>query len=93
MVCYYSLFTHCSFDSNKSKHNFYTDEDSMRKFLADLKRHATEIIKFEKKEMLPLADKQKKKYNKQKLCHICKQEFNEEFHEDRISRRNSCGVT
>ena len=33
--------------------------------------------------MLPLADKQKKKYNKQKLCHICKQEFNEEFHEDR----------
>lgn len=32
--------------------------------------------------MLPLTDKQKKKYNKQKFCHICKQEFDENFNED-----------
>ena len=39
--CSYSLFTDCSFDNNKSKHNFYRSRDSMIKFCADLKYHAT----------------------------------------------------
>ena len=38
--------------------------------------------------MLPLTDKQKKKYNKQKFCQICKQEFDENFDED----HNYCKV-
>ena len=38
-VCCYSLFTHCSFDS--SKNIFYRGVDCMKKFCADLKKHAT----------------------------------------------------
>ena len=29
MVCGYSLFTNCSFDNNKNKHDFWRGEDSM----------------------------------------------------------------
>ena len=54
----------------------------MKKFFADLKKPATEIINFEKKDMLPLTEKQKREYNIQKFCHICKQELDEEFNED-----------
>ena len=43
--------------------------DSMKHFCADLKMHATEINNFEKKEMLPLTEKQEKKCKKQKFCH------------------------
>ena len=30
-ACGYLLFAHCSFDRKKSKHDFYRDEDSMKK--------------------------------------------------------------
>ena len=32
-----------------------------------------------KKEMLPLTEKEKKSFKKQKFFYICKEEFNEEF--------------
>ena len=50
MACGYSLFTHCSFDSNDYKHDFYRGEDSMKNFCANLKEHATEIIIFGKRK-------------------------------------------
>ena len=31
-----------------------------------------EIISFEEKKMIPLANKKIKSYEKQKVCHICK---------------------
>ena len=34
------------------------------------------IISYEKKEMIPLTDKEKESYENQKICHICKKEFN-----------------
>ena len=34
-----------------------------------------EIINYEKKKMIPLTDEEKRKYKKQKLCHICEKEF------------------
>lgn len=46
----YSLSKHFPFDINK-KYDFCKGEDSMKKFPADLKQHATEIINFKKKEM------------------------------------------
>ena len=39
-ACGYSLFTHCSFDSSRSKHNFYRRAYCMKKFCGDLKKHA-----------------------------------------------------
>ena len=39
------------------------------------KDFVTKIINYEEKEMIPLADKEKKSYEEQNVCHICKKEF------------------
>ena len=46
----YALFTHCSFDDIKNKHNYYRGNDSMKKFSEHLKNHAKKIINYEKKK-------------------------------------------
>ena len=74
-VCGYSFFAHFLFDSSKSKRNFYRGVDWMKKFCADLKKHAADVIDFEKKEILPLTDKEIESYNHQKFHHICKAKF------------------
>ena len=48
----------------------------MKKFCLDLREHATKIINYEKKKMIPLTKKKEKNHNKQKACYICKKEFN-----------------
>ena len=48
----------------------------MKKFCKDLREHATKIINYEKKKMIPLTTEEKIHYNKQKICYICKKEFN-----------------
>ena len=48
----------------------------MKNFCTDLRRdHATEIIDYEKKEMIPVTKKEEKIYNKQKFCYICKKDL------------------
>ena len=64
----YSLFTNCSFDPTKNKLDCYKGEDCMEMFCKDLREHATEIINYEKKEMIPLTDEENKSYEKQKVC-------------------------
>ena len=68
----YPLFTHCSFDESKNmkKKNF------MKKFCKDLRVHVTKNINYEKKKMIPLTTKEEIYHNKQKICYICKKEFN-----------------
>ena len=72
----YSLFTHCSFDNSKNKLNYFRGEDCMKKFCKDLRTHATKIINYEKKKMILLTIKEEIYHNKQKICYICKKEFN-----------------
>ena len=48
----------------------------MKKFCKDLREHATKIINYEKKKMIPLTTEEKIHYNKQKICYVCKKEFN-----------------
>ena len=72
----YSLFTHCSFDKTKNKLDYYGGEDCIKKLCLDLREHATKIINYEKKKMIPLTKKEEKNHNKQKVCYICKKEFN-----------------
>ena len=71
----YSIFTHCSFDKSKNKLNYYRGEDCMTKFCKDLREHATKIINYEKKDMIPLTKKEEENYNNQKVCYISKKEF------------------
>ena len=71
----YSLFTHCSFDKSKNKLNHYRGKDCMKKFCKDLRTHTTKIINCEKKKMTPLAAKEKIYHKEQKICYICKKEF------------------
>ena len=72
----YSIFTSCSFDESKNKINYYRGDDCMKKFCKDLREHAMKIISYEKKRMVPLTTEEKIHCNKQKICYICKKEFN-----------------
>ena len=63
----YSIFTHCSFDESKNKLNYYRGKDCMKTFSKDLREHASKIINYEKKKMIPLATEEKIYHNKQKI--------------------------
>ena len=63
--CGYSLFTQCSFDRNKNKHSYYRGKYCMKKFSEDQRKHATEIIKHEKKEILTITKEEQESYRKQ----------------------------
>ena len=55
----------------------------MKKFSKDLREHASKIINYEKKKMMSLTTEEKIYHNKQKICYICKKEFdisNKEHH-------------
>ena len=47
----------------------------MKKFCKDLGEHSMKIINYEKKNMISLTMEEKVHYNKQKVCYICKKEF------------------
>ena len=71
----YSLFTYCSSNTRKNKLGCYSGKDCMKRFSKDLKKHSTKIINYEKKEMVPLTNEEKRLHCKQKVCCICKKEF------------------
>ena len=68
----YSLFTHCSFHATKNKLDCYRDKNCVENFCLDLREHVTKIINYEKKEMIPLTKKEKKRHNKQNVCYMQK---------------------
>ena len=60
----------------------------MKRFCKDLKDHATKIINYEKKKMIPLTDEKNQSYEKRKVCYICKKGFttdndNKKYHKVR----------
>ena len=84
----YSLFTHCSFDTAKNKFDYYRGKNCMKNFCLDLREHATKVINYEKKEIIPLTKKEGKKHSKQNVCCICKKGFstddgNKKYHKVR----------
>ena len=42
----------------------------MKRFCKDLKEHATKIINYEKKKIMPWTDDENKSYKRQKVCYI-----------------------
>ena len=81
----YSLFTHCSFDTTKHKLDYYRGKNCTKNFCLDLRKHATKIINYEKKEMIPLTKKEEKKHKKQEVCYICKKGFSTDDSNKKIS--------
>ena len=84
----YSLLIHCSLDATKNKLDYYRGKNCMKNFCRDLREHLTEIINYEKNEMIPLTKGEKDWHNQQKVCHICKRIFktgdnNKKYHKVR----------
>ena len=84
----YSIFTNCSFDESKNKISYYRGDDCMKKFCKDLREHSTKIINYEKKKMISLTTEEKIHYNKQKVCYICKKEFDNNKKQQKV--RDHC---
>ena len=78
------MFRCCSFDATKYQLNYYRGEDCMKNFYKDLKEHATKIINYEKKEMVPLTYKENKSYHKQKACYICNKKISIDYDDKNI---------
>ena len=57
------------------KTNLIRGKDCIKKCCKDLREHATKIINYEKKDMIPLTKEEEENYNNQKVCYICKKEF------------------
>ena len=87
----YAWCSICSFDDTKNKRYFYRGKDCIEKFCKDLKELGTEMINFKKKEMIPLTNKEIKSYEKQKVCHICKEEFCDDKNKKKV--RDHCHYT
>ena len=75
----YSWCTICSFYSTKNKYGYYRGEDCIERLCKRLRDLALEIINYkkknQKKQMIPLTNEENEFYEKQKVCHICKEEF------------------
>ena len=70
----YSLFTHCSFGTTKnSKPDSY--RDCTENLCKTLKKTSRNNNLLGKKEMMSLTDEEKKSYENQKRCYICKKRF------------------
>ena len=50
-VFWYQLFTCCSFDDIKDKHNSYRGNYCIKNFSRKLEKHAAKIIRYEKKRL------------------------------------------
>ena len=87
----YSIFTNCSFDESKNKISYYKGNDCMKKFCKDLREHSTRIINYEKKKMVALTTEEKIHYNKQKVCYICKKEFDNNKKQQKV--KDHCHYT
>ena len=90
----YSLFTHCSFDQSKNKLDYYRGDNCMEKFCKDLREHATKIINYEKKDMIPLTKKEQEQHSEQNVCYICIKEFNTDYSDKKDYKvRDHCHYT
>ena len=90
----YSLFTHCSFDTTKNRLYYYRGKNWMKNFCLDLREHATKIINYEKKAMIPLTKEEDKMHNRQKFCYICKKVFSTDDNNKRFHKvKDHCHYT
>ena len=94
----YSWITCCSFDASKNERGYYREKDCIEIFCKGLRDQAMKMINYEKKEIIPLTDKENEPYEKWKLCHICKKEFSTDKNGKNVSKlyhkvRDHCHYT
>ena len=91
----YSLSLICLFNLTESKHYVYRGKDCVEHFFRKLKELGTEIINYEKKDMIPVKNKEIKFYENEKQCHICKKGFfrNKKDKFKHIKVRDHCHYT
>ena len=66
----------------------------MEMFCKDLRNQTMKIINYEKKEMIPLTDKQTESYEKQKFCYIREKEFSADKNDKKYHKvRDHCHYT
>ena len=67
----------------------------MKKFCESLRKHAKNVIDFEKKKVLPLTKEELKSYQDGKACYICGKRFLKKFTNDKNYRkvRDHCHFT
>ena len=87
----YSLVACCSVDKSENERKYYRGKDSMKMFCKDLNKQAMKIIKFEKKEMIPLTDQEKEPYENQEICYICEKEFYIDENNKKEFKKNAKG--
>ena len=86
----YSFFTHCSFDTTKNEFDYIRGKNCMKNFCLDLREHATKIINYEKKKMIPLTKEEKDWHSMQKVCHICKKVFSTDYNNKKYKVKYHC---
>ena len=62
----------------KKKNNeidYCRGKDCLRNFCQDLRKQATSIVDFEKKEMIELTQEEQYRHDTRKCCFICKNHF------------------
>ena len=80
--------------NQKNKISYYRGDHCLKKFCEDLREHSTKIINYEKKKMISLTTEEKIHYNKQKVCYICKKEFdNNDNNKKQQKVRDHCHYT
>ena len=60
----------------------------MEMFCKDLRNQAIKMINCEKKEMIPLTDKEIESYEKQKVCYICEEKFSTDKNDEDKLKKN-----
>ena len=59
------------FDTMENEHNSYHREDCMKMFCCYLREHATNVINFDRKKMLPLTKKELEVHKDATTCYLC----------------------
>ena len=89
-----AIFTNCSFNATKNKLDYYRGIDCTQELCKKLKDHALRIINYEKKEMIPLSEKENKSYEEQDVCHICRKKFHSDENDKKYQKvRDHCHCT
>ena len=88
MLSGYSWITCCSFIKSKNEWGYYREKHCMEMFCKDLRNQAMKIINYDKKEMIPLTDKELESYQKQTVCYICEKKSSTDKNDEDTFKKN-----
>ena len=87
------MFTNCSLDKAENKFDYHRERDCIEKLCKKLKKNAMKIINYEKKEMILIADEEKRSYEEQEVCHICKKKSCTDEHDENYKNQKRLKIT